>query len=208
MNESSVAEQRVGSSSSTLRSSHKTLRYAQSDRRLSRTMTADTTPSFDVIGTFADSTSARAAADALRSAGVADDAIALNFDPMRRVGGTPTREGAFFVRIVVIIVIASIIGTGGGVLFAWALIEAGWSPGGTTAFIIQAASWAIFWHLLIGMWAGYALLSDRSQREFTPGGASSGGVTVRVRCTNRAEIDRASNALQAAGATTVRTAAA
>jgi hypothetical protein len=77
-------------------------------------------------------------------------------------------EGGFMLRIVVIVVLASAAGTaigaGLGAFFAFAI-----GPDGTSGYIIQMVSWAIFAHLLIGMWAGYALLADRSSREIGHG---------------------------------------
>lgn len=82
-------------------------------------------------------------------------------------------------RIVVVIALASIAGTAIGAAlgasFAFAI-----GPSGTSGYIIQIVSWAIFMHLLIGMWAGYLLLADRSGREIH----NSGPVTLTVRCAN------------------------
>ena len=74
------------------------------------------------------------------------------------------REGQVMWRIVVIIVLASAAGTAIGAAFGAALaLTIG--PAGTSGLIIQVVSWAIFAHLLIGMWAGYLLLADRTERE-------------------------------------------
>lgn len=82
-------------------------------------------------------------------------------------------------KIVLIIALASVVGTAGGAgLGAFFAFTVG--PKGTSGYIIQMVSWAIFMHLLIGMWAGYALLADRSGREMR----NSGPVTLSVRCAN------------------------
>ena len=59
-------------------------------------------------------------------------------------------------------------------------------------------SWAIFAHLLIGMWAGYLLLADRSGREIGAGRP----VLLTVRCGNIDETSLAEQ-LQGLGATGV-----
>lgn len=88
-------------------------------------------------------------------------------------------EVRFMGRIVVVIALASILGTAIGAalgaFFAFAI-----GPSGTSGYVIQIVSWAIFMHLLIGMWAGYLLLADRSGREMR----SSGPVTLTVDCAN------------------------
>jgi hypothetical protein len=88
-------------------------------------------------------------------------------------------EVRFMGRVVVWIVLASIAGTAiGAALGAFFAFTVG--PSGTAGYVIQIVSWAIFMHLLIGMWAGYLLLADRSSREIRRGEP----VTMTVRCAN------------------------
>lgn len=69
-------------------------------------------------------------------------------------------EVRFMGRIVVVIALASVVGTAiGAALGASFAFTIG--PPGTSGYIIQIVSWAIFMHLLIGMWAGYPLLADQ-----------------------------------------------
>ena len=79
---------------------------------------------------------------------------------------------------------------------------AGIGGGGHLEAILQIVGWVIVGHLIAGMWAGYALLADRSKREFMPesGAASVHAGVVRVRSSNRVEIERARELLEAAGA--------
>lgn len=82
-------------------------------------------------------------------------------------------------KIVLIIALASAVGTAmGAALGAFFAFTIG--PSGTSGYVIQIVSWAIFMHLLIGMWAGYLLLADRSSREIR----NSGPVMLTVRCAN------------------------
>ncbi|MEO8456803.1 MAG: hypothetical protein ABI559_03220 [Chloroflexota bacterium] len=106
-------------------------------------------------------------------------------------------EARYMGRIVIWIVLASAVGTGLGAALG-ALFAYTFGPHGTSGYVIQIVSWAIFMHLLIGMWAGYAFLADRSGRELR----DSGPVTLTVRC---AKIDAAalSERLLKLGATEV-----
>jgi hypothetical protein len=127
----------------------------------------DTNPSktrWRVVGAFDHAASARAAADALRAAGFADDAITI-------AGGAPTtapkreREERFLGRLVLIVVAWSMVGTAVGALMGLIFNALSIGPGGTGGLLIQVASWAIFAHLIAGMWAGYALLTKGESRE-------------------------------------------
>ena len=90
-----------------------------------------------------------------------------------------SREGRVMGRIVLIIFLASAVGTAIGAALGVALhVTVG--PPGTSGLIIQVVSWAIFAHLLIGMWAGYLLLADRSEREI----GRARPVILTVRCAN------------------------
>jgi hypothetical protein len=116
-------------------------------------------------------------------------------------------EARFFGRLVWVIVLWSIAGGAAGALLGAALVWAGVGPGGAAAFALQVVGWTIFGHLIAGIWAGYALLADRSRREFAPRSAGAPAFEVRVRCRTRGEIDRARAALAVAGAHNVRVAA-
>ena len=80
-------------------------------------------------------------------------------------------------RVVLVVAFWSIIGTvvGAGLGAALSFTI---GPSGTSGLIIQMVSWAIFAHLLIGLWAGYLLLADRSGREIGAGRP----VILTVRC--------------------------
>ena len=86
-------------------------------------------------------------------------------------------ERRFIGRVVLVVAFWSIIGTAVGAGLGAALsLTIG--PSGTSGLIIQMVSWAIFAHLLIGLWAGYLLLADRSGREIGAGRP----VILTVRC--------------------------
>jgi hypothetical protein len=114
-----------------------------------------------------------------RKAGLARDRIArsgrISAQSIQKSAG----EGRFMVRLAAIIVLASAAGTAIGAGMG-ALIAYVFGPHGTSGYVIQMVSWAIFAHLLTGMWAGYALLADRSRRDIV----RSGPVTLAVRCAN------------------------
>lgn len=114
------------------------------------------------------------------------------------------REGRVMWRIVVIIVLASAAGTVIGAAFGAALaLTVG--PDGASGLIIQVVSWAIFAHLLIGMWAGYLLLADRSEREI----GRARPVVLTVRCDSilrgPAEVQRLEVLLRDLGAAGLET---
>jgi hypothetical protein len=137
-----------------------------------------------ITASFPDADSARAAIHDLAAEGI-DASI---------VG---RREGAFMGRFAVIVAAWSIAGTAAGAAIGAALsFTVG--PHGTEGLILLVVTWALFAHLLIGLLAGYALLSDRSEREFSPG----------VEATLTAQADKAAAAeiaerLRTSGATRV-----
>lgn len=71
-------------------------------------------------------------------------------------------------RFVAIVVLWSIVGTALGAAFG-AFLSYTVGPHGTEGLILLVITWAIFAHVLVGMWAGYALLSDRSRSELPAG---------------------------------------
>ena len=126
--------------------------------------------------------------------GVKSDSMTLTEPSMAQETGGEARAMG---KIVLIIALASVLGTAFGVALG-AVLAFTVGPPGTSGYIIQIVSWAIFMHVLIGMWAGYLLLADRSGREIR----SSGPVTLTVRCAN---IDATALAerLRTLGATSV-----
>ena len=99
-------------------------------------------------------------------------------------------------RFVVIVAAASVVGTAVGAALG-AILSYTVGPHGTEGFVLLVVTWAIFAHLLIGLWAGYALLSDRSNRELLPDAA-----TLTVQAEESAEAAIAER-LRADGATQV-----
>lgn len=109
-------------------------------------------------------------------------------------GASPGTERVFW-RIVVQIVIWSTIGTAIGAAGGLALALAGIGPDGTGGIVLQTVSWGIFGHLIAGLWAGYVVLTNRTSLDLGSGDRP----LVRVRCRDRAEIERARAALASAG---------
>jgi len=156
---------------------------------------------FVVAGEFDDERAAGDAASMLRAAGVRDEDVEVVSAalPATAVGGRG--EVRFVARLVWVVVWWSILGGVVGALLGAGIVWAGFGGGGTLAIVLQIVGWMIFGHLIAGMWAGYALLADRSKREFTPEGADGGQPSiVHVRCRDRAQIEGARDALTSAGA--------
>ena len=128
-----------------------------------------------MVAQFPDSRRGAVALDQLaREIKIGDMALAEPSRVQETVG-----EARVMGKIVLIIALASAVGTAlGAALGAFFAFTIG--PSGTSGYVIQIVSWAIFMHLLIGMWAGYLLLADRSGREIR----MSGPVTLTVRCAN------------------------
>jgi hypothetical protein len=120
-----------------------------------------------VTAVFPDSRRAAAARDRLLAAGVAAGDVVTRDAAIPQYAAS-AHEGNFMARVVVIIVAWSIVGTaiGAGLGAALSLTI---GPSGTSGLIIQMVSWAIFAHMLGGIWAGYLLLADRSGREIGHG---------------------------------------
>ena len=165
-----------------------------------------TSPSLTIVAAYRDAFAANAAAARLYAAGVPATAVTL-------AGGAPAtspspaeREAGFMWRLVLIVVFWSMVGAAVGVVMGIVLAAAGVPPGGATGVGIQIAAWAIFAHLIAGMWAGYALLTRGESRQ--PVTTVRGGrVLVSVRCdATQATGIRAT--LREAGALTLATYAA
>ena len=68
-------------------------------------------------------------------------------------------------RIVLYVVLASVVGHRSLVRPSALPSPYTVGPPGTEGLIIQVVTWAIFAHLIIGMWAGYLLLADRTAED-------------------------------------------
>jgi hypothetical protein len=145
----------------------------------------------EVTATFALAEDARQAREAL-----GEKAIVIEGAPDER----EARETRFMGRVVLLIVAWSIVGTALGVAIGIGLaLTVG--PEGTEGMIIQAVSWAIFAHLLVGMLAGYFLLADRTGRDLKQ--VRDAPVKVRVECGSIDESERVADRLRTLGATEI-----
>ena len=112
------------------------------------------------------------------------------------------RESSFFGRFLVMVTLWSVLGAAIGVPIAAGLTALGVGPGGAEGLLLQLVAWIIFWHLLIGLWAGYALLMDRSR--FTPGRVSGTQARLEVACRDRDEVSQMVQLLRQQEASTVQ----
>lgn len=146
---------------------------------------------YRVVASFSEAARAREVVAALIEGGVSPDRVTLDVpDIVLQEESTPTgrRESSFFRRFIVMVSLWSVLGAAIGVPIAAALTALGVGPGGTEGLLLQLVAWIIFWHLMIGLWAGYALLMDRSR--FTPGQTSGTQARVEVACRDRDEVSR------------------
>jgi len=111
-------------------------------------------------------------------------------------GPTSITDTGFLVRFLVIVAVASIVGTALGAAIGLGFSAAGITPDNTESLVLQAVTWAIFWHLLIGLIAGYVLLADRSQDEWRPGKKAA----LTVTCADSESVGGLEEALRSAGA--------
>jgi hypothetical protein len=118
-----------------------------------------------VVGAFADGAAARSAAAALRAGGLPDAAITVAGGAADEAAPKREREERFLGRLVLIVVAWSVVGTAVGVVMGLVFNALSIGPGGAGGLGIQIASWAIFAHLIAGLWAGYALLTKGESRE-------------------------------------------
>lgn len=124
-----------------------------------------------ITATFRDERSAEAALSRLLADGASPETITV-----QPIANITAREARFMTRVVLIIVFWSIIGAVIGVAIGAALaLTVG--PEGTSGVVIQTVSWGILIHLLVGIWAGYILLADRTEHDVLPPPAE---LTVRV----------------------------
>jgi hypothetical protein len=147
----------------------------------------------EVRATFQSLASAHVAQGRLTAAGALEEDIRTEAGDIAFVEAS-AREARTMGRIVVVIVLASIVGTVIGILIG-ASLHLLVGPGGTSGLIIQVVSWAIFAHLLIGMLAGYFLLADRTEREIGRGRP----VILVIQCAN-IDADTVLKALHGTGA--------
>jgi hypothetical protein len=112
------------------------------------------------------------------------------------------REASFIGRIVVIVVLWSVFGTALGA-GTGVLIASVFGPEGTAGMVIQAVSWAIFAHLLAGMWAGYWVLADRTRRDLPLPGVAR--VLLVARCDSIDDAEAAAARLGELGGVDVTT---
>jgi hypothetical protein len=150
-------------------------------------------PQVSLTATFRELQSARAATQRLRQAGVAPGSIHF------QAGEPAQREAGFLARFVLIVALWSVAGTAVGAALG-AMLSYTVGPHGTDGLILLAISFAVFAHVLAGMWAGYVLLADRTEREVLRG--SGGQVTVVI---DREQALQVTDVLRRAGAIEVRT---
>jgi len=132
-------------------------------------------------------------------AALATDGVLARLEPTGADLGK--REAKFMGRIVILVALWSVFGTALGAGLG-VLIAVVFGPDGTDGMIIQAVSWAIFAHLLGGLWAGYWLLADRSKEEMPiPGGF----VLLTVECASIDGTERAAVKLREHGAANIET---
>lgn len=151
-------------------------------------------PQIKITSTFAEAQSAHAAARLLTAAGIQANAVEVG----QVAGETVEREGRFMARFVVIVILWSVVGTVGGAAMGAALSYT-FGPRGSDGLILQMISWAVFAHVLIGLWAGYALLADRTEREMMP--SAPGQLVVRI---GIEDASRVREALRTVGATNIQ----
>jgi hypothetical protein len=155
-----------------------------------------------VVGAFPDRATAQRAVDALRAAGIGDEAITVAGGGPAEAAPRREREERFLGRLVLIVVAWSVIGTLIGVMMGLVFNALGIGPGGTSGLLIQVVSWALFAHLIAGLWAGYALLTKGESRE--PVRHIAGGrAVVSVWCKDEDTRERAVALLHEAGATAI-----
>jgi hypothetical protein len=153
------------------------------------------------VASFPDAATARRAETALLAAGFAPTSIVIAGVGPATSERRPEREERFLGRLVLIVVFWSIVGTLVGAVMGLLFNAAAIGPEGGAGIGIQIASWAIFAHLIAGMWAGYALLTRGESREpatHIPGGRAV--VSVQTTAGERARIE---TILRSAGATAV-----
>jgi hypothetical protein len=129
-----------------------------------------TTQTHTITAAFRDRPAADAAADALAAAGVDREDITVTQNA--------AAETRYLWRLVVIIVLWSVLGGVVGALIG-AVLYTAIGPEGTAGLVFQLVCWALIGHLIVGMVAGYWVLSDRTSREMEP---DRGAWVLTARC--------------------------
>jgi hypothetical protein len=149
---------------------------------------------YEVIATFPDS---RQAQSALRQLGESRRTVSVSASTAD-LGARETRfMGRFLLVIVAWSIVGTLLGAALGVGIAYAIGETS-----TEGILLQVISWAIFAHLLIGMWAGYVLLTDRIGPDLA---ATSPPVILRAECASIDESREIAAEMRALGATEAAT---
>ena len=150
---------------------------------------------YEVIATFPDS---RRAESALKQLGESRRSVSFSATAATDLEARETRfMGRFLLVIVGWSIIGTLIGAALGVGIAYAIGETS-----TEGILLQVISWAIFAHLLIGMWAGYVLLTDRIGPDRA---ATSPPVVLRAECASIDESREIAAEMRALGATEAAT---
>lgn len=153
-------------------------------------------PDIPITATFPDHERAESAIAALEQDGIPRSNVDLLTDA--DLADLGKRETRFMGRIVLIVAGWSVIGTAiGAALRAFFSYTIG--PHGTSGLILQVVTWAIFAHLLIGMWAGYLLLADRTARDLPAARAATAVLVL----TTPEDADLIATRLRQLGATSV-----
>jgi hypothetical protein len=159
-------------------------------------------PAMRVVAAFADAAAARGAESALIAAGTDAERIVVAGAGTASPAPPAEREEHFFLRLVIVVGAWSVAGTLAGVVMGVVFAAAGIGPQGASGIVIQVASWAIFAHLIAGLWAGYALLTRGESRN--PATRIRGGrAVVSVACADPAACVGVEGELRRAGATAV-----
>jgi hypothetical protein len=147
---------------------------------------------FRVVGSFRDAARAQECMAALRGGGIDPTRISVAGESGYPAPRPPRdAEAPFLGRLVVIVVLWSMADGSA----AMGLAQRAASARRAAGIGIQIASWAIFAHLIAGMWAGYALLTRGESREPVRRTAD-GRVLVSVRCDGEAASRAASEILR------------
>jgi hypothetical protein len=153
--------------------------------------------SFLVTADFADS---NAAGKAVRELTESGSPAEISSPPEETFDQATRRETRFMGRVVLWVILASIVGTAIGAAIG-AVLAYTVGPEGTEGLIIQVVTWAIFAHLIIGMWAGYLLLADRTQEDLPAVSAPKTRVTVE--CATIDDANLTATIMREAGAALV-----
>jgi hypothetical protein len=147
-------------------------------------------PGYEVVATFPDSRRAHSARQQLARS---HRSVVISASELTDLSSCETRFiGRFVLVIIGWSIVGTLIGAALGVAIALALGETS-----TEGLLLQVVSWAIFAHVLIGMWAGYLLLTDRMGPDLR---ATSPTVVLRAECATIDESRELAAEMQALGA--------